>query len=81
MILTPYSDLPFHQPFKEIKAITITLQRPNLASSSIFETELFSQQQSPIPGNAFDSRPYTPFSFQGDDLISVQPMLVIQLFR
>lgn len=76
-----YLDLSLDQAFEKVKAVAITLKRPYLPCRSVFPPQLLSQQKAPISCDALDTSSHPTFSFKGDDLIGMKPVLVVHLFE
>ena len=79
--LEPKSDLTLYQPFKEVEAVTITLQRPYFPRPTVVPAQLFHQQQTPVPRYTLDPSSDPSLSLQRHNLIGVQPMLVVHLLK
>jgi hypothetical protein len=75
------SNLPLHQPPKEIKTITITLQLPHPPRPPILPPQLLHPQHPPIPCNPQNPSPDPPFGFQCHDLLGMQPVFIVFLFE
>lgn len=75
------SNFPLKQPLEEIKAVAITLQFPKPARRPILPSQLLHSQQSPIARYALDSRTSATFLLQRDDLVCMQPKLIVSLFQ
>lgn len=77
--------LPSHQPFQKIKTITITLQLPNLPRSPQTPipgcSQLLRQQQTIITRDALDPGLSTTLLLQRDDLVHMQPVVIVQLLE
>lgn len=78
---TPPSNLLPQQPLKEIKTITITLQRPHLPRPPILPPQLLRHQQPPIPGDPLHPRPHPALLLQRHNLVLMQPVPVIRLLQ
>lgn len=72
--------LPLQQSPKEIEAVAITLQLPNLACRPIFPPQLFRSEQSPIRRDPLNPSSYASFRLQRHYLICMEPVFVVCLF-
>lgn len=70
-------DFPLQQPAEEIEAVAITLQLPDPTSGTIIPAEFFCKKQTIVPGDTLNSSTSTALFFESDDLVHVQPILVI----
>ena len=75
------SNLPLNQPPKKIKTITIALQLHHPPRRSILPAQLLRHQQAPVARDALDPRLDTALRFQRDDLIHVQPAVVVHILK